>query len=1124
MHKIIRIIMWVLAAIVILGAALYGYLRNADLSVYEDQVETFLSNRIGHQLAIDGRFELHFGGTTRLIAEDVSLSNPEWESDPMLLNVGHLTLAFNTWSIFGAPFVIEELRVETIHGRLERSEGGASNWTTDLIADDQEAGAGFDTHRVAFRDVRVNDVQFTYVDPARPRPIDVELEFVTVSPDANDILDLDLRGVVNDLPLWADAKLGPWHNFVSGQEIFADLDATLGQVSLTIDGTIDDLVRLEGVKLNGVLSGADISKVLDRLALPPFARGEFRISANVQQQEIGHQLKMDGNLGDIALFSSGNVDSLLLPGIVTNDFSISGPDAHYLAALFGIEGVPTSAFQISGDYKRDGRLLEFNNALLRVGPNSIAFDGKLDFSDSVVDGELGILASGPDFSVLGPFVSVTGLPDESFSIDGRVRKDGATWQADDVEAVIGNNRITADGSITTGSPEKTEIIFHAEGPDISLVQEFTGLQEIPSRPYDITARVQSHPLGIRIIEGAGDFGGNQIEVSGVIAVQSGLSGTSLSVRASGPELHDVALLAGVPYLPDGPFAVSGDARIDGDALFLSDVEVLVAELAGSASGQVGLGPSLGQIALDISLSGPDAAKLVALEVLEPFSGEAFDIAGNIQVRGERVEARSLSISIGDLRSEINGSVVGPGREVDLDVSAQLPDSVLLRKLAKLDYLPDGDAVISGKVVKSEADLHFSQAKFRIGEYRASADGRLSLSPRSNNSNLSFSLAGPSLLDVGKVFGSDVLPDKDFQVSGRFDGTPTGFAMSDFLAKLDESDLHGEFDVDLAGKPGITGVLASDHLDITDGLERAPKTEAGENEDSGSGKQEFVFSDDPLHTGWLQKANIDLDLTIGRFTANTFNYHDVHIGVRVSDGALDVDPINFYQDAGSIDGRISLAPEDGEYSLDAGITVDDVHVGSLIPGDKDYSKLPSLGGQFELRGSGSTVHEIMASSNGAISMRQGPGLIREVFASALFRDVLLQALRTLNPVHETSKYQNFECGIYDVSITDGTAIINTLAMQTDAMTTMATGEVNFETEAVDIGFRAVPREGFGISIGGIANQFLSLRGTLKSPRISVDARSTVTTTGAAVATGGLSLLARGMWDRFSAGSSICEEEN
>jgi hypothetical protein len=165
---------------------------------------------------------------------------------------------------------------------------------------------------------------------------------------------------------------------------------------------------------------------------------------------------------------------------------------------------------------------------------------------------------------------------------------------------------------------------------------------------------------------------------------------------------------------------------------------------------------------------------------------------------------------------------------------------------------------------------------------------------------------------------------------------------------------------------------------------------------------------------------------------------------------------------------------------------------------------------------------MASSNGAVSFRQGSGKVREVFGSVLFRDVFLQVLRTLNPVRRSRGYEILECGIFDLTIVNGRATFDNFAIQTDTMTTVASGTVNFKNEKLDIAFRAKPREGIGISLGTVANQMLELRGTLKSPRIRVDAGRTATTTGAAVATGGLSLLARGLWDRLSAEASICEE--
>jgi len=281
-RKILQIGLWTLAVVVVLTAGLLVYLRNADLSIYEEQIETFLSSRIGHELTIGGRFELHFGTVTRLVAEDVALSNPGWQSNPTLVQVGHLTIAVDTWSVLSDPFVVEELQVREITAYLEKDADGRTNWTPRIVREQQDSGGAFDTDRIAFKEVRIESIELEIIDPAMRRPINATIGHLTISPDVNDILDLDLQGTANEMPLWADGKLGPWQNFLDGRDITADFDLTLGPVSLTLRGSVDDLTNLEGVELNGVFSGPEIEHVLDRLGLPPLAAGKFEVGADVR--------------------------------------------------------------------------------------------------------------------------------------------------------------------------------------------------------------------------------------------------------------------------------------------------------------------------------------------------------------------------------------------------------------------------------------------------------------------------------------------------------------------------------------------------------------------------------------------------------------------------------------------------------------------------------------------------------------------------------------------------------------------------------------------------------------------------------------------------------------------------
>ena len=278
----------------------------------------------------------------------------------------------------------------------------------------------------------------------------------------------------------------------------------------------------------------------------------------------------------------------------------------------------------------------------------------------------------------------------------------------------------------------------------------------------------------------------------------------------------------------------------------------------------------------------------------------------------------------------------------------------------------------------------------------------------------------------------------------------------------------------------------------------------------------------ISTIFLQRADFDVDLEVDDFVGDNLRLKNVHVSVNVLDGALSIEPIQARDELGSLGGRLYLIPQDGIYSMEASLQIDDMRVGRRASQEQDRSTMPPMNGRLELSGKGDSLHSIMAASNGSLSFRQGSGRVKEVVGIALFQDVLLKVLRTLNPKRRERGYQLLECGIYDISFEDGRATIEDFVIQTDMMTTVAKGTVNFRNERLDIAFRAKPREGLGLTLGTVANQVLEIRGTIKSPQIRVDAAKTAATTGVAVVSGGLSLLARGLWDRLSAQASICDE--
>ena len=1051
MKKLVRISLWALAVVLCLSVGLVLYLRNADLSIYEGEIESYLSEKIGHQLEIDGLFKLQVKSQTSLTAENITLKNASWPSEGPIVSAGHISVTIDLWSLFSEPLIIEDLDVRDLRVWLERSIDGDANWSTGRPA--TEESREIDTDRIAFRDVHVEEVAIEYTDPARRRPISISLEHLTVSPDAGDILDLDLQGSVNEFPLWADGKLGPWQNLVDGNDLTADLDVTLGQVRLSVDGTIVDALEAEGIAATFYLIGPAIERVAERLGFPPFASGAFEINGELKKINGGNLVSVGGNLGEITLIANGIVDHLRAPANMKFDFNVAGPDTHYVAELLGIKGAPEVPFLLTGDLDRQGSRLSFTATRAELGENAVAIKGWTETGGGVPDLDLTINAVGPDFSVFAPFMKLKGMPVEQFDIDGRIEKSGGDWRFSNVVATVGANRVAANGAIEEG--KDTDIEFSAAGPDISFLQTMTGAEGLPEKPFEVTARIKPARDGIAIEAAKGSIGENHIEVSGIIGTAAGLEGTRLDVLASGPALQHIAPLTGVPYLPDGRFELAGQVVLSVDQILVNEMSASVGDVELTASAGIGLRRSAGEFDIRVAANGPDVGSLANIDLLQGVSGEPFSLQAHVAREGD------------------------------------------------------------------EDELLFDETEIQIGEVTLAANGTLSMEPLSNDSDLQFSISGPDMDQLGRSIGTDIFVTKPFSISGKFNGTPSGFAMRNFAARIGDNDVSGVFEIDLQEKPRLTGALSSAYLDLSERLQElqdaAPETEVISEEG-------FFFSDEPLNGQQLQAVDIEIGLKIDNLRTRALNVTDFRVELSLLDGELRIDPIAFREEQGSVAGRIQITPYEERYSMDASVRLQDMHIGLIAPRDQERSSLPPLSGEFELRGEGESLHELMASSNGALSMRQGKGLILDLGADRIFGDMLLKVIRTLNPLKTEQKYREFDCGIYDVDVVAGVATIANFAVQTSTMTVMVAGSVKLDTETIDLAIRAKPREGLGISLGGVANSFLKLGGTLRNPVLEIDPEGTLVTGGVAVATGGLSLLAKGLFDRVSAEADICKPKS
>ncbi|MCY4312652.1 MAG: hypothetical protein OXD44_02965, partial [Gammaproteobacteria bacterium] len=130
-------------------------------------------------------------------------------------------------------------------------------------------------------------------------------------------------------------------------------------------------------------------------------------------------------------------------------------------------------------------------------------------------------------------------------------------------------------------------------------------------------------------------------------------------------------------------------------------------------------------------------------------------------------------------------------------------------------------------------------------------------------------------------------------------------------------------------------------------------------------------------------------------------------------------------------------------------------------------------------------------------------------------------RTLQAQNE---FDLMECGVVNFRIQDGIAVMNkSLALKLKDFTILGSGQIDLASEKLDIVFSSKARKGLGISINTVAKLF-KIGGTLRNPELVADTEG-LAKTGASIfaglLTGGLSIVAQGLFDREIANSDVCQ---
>jgi uncharacterized protein involved in outer membrane biogenesis len=505
---------------------------------------------------------------------------------------------------------------------------------------------------------------------------------------------------------------------------------------------------------------------------------------------------------------------------------------------------------------------------------------------------------------------------------------------------------------------------------------------------------------------------------------------------------------------------------------------------------------------------------------EVMSGRPWPVKLRAQCEGVAMTAvgviASPAVSRGiDLLLTIKGQELGQALQLAGQAKSENPQAIGPYKVTARLGNP-----VAGSLNLTEVDAELGKPETLL----LKAKGTVTDLTGTRAADMAVDLASPSLAELARVIGTALPPLGPMKLSGRLHGSGPAWKLSAIKSILGTSEINGELAVDLAKRPLLTGKLSADTLNLNDFTgQRTPSgaqtTSKPGSSAAGDGR---IFSDRPLPVRALRDMDANLSLTVGKLTTGDLHLTGTAVELNLLDGRLLLKPFRAGLAGGRIEGLATLDVSGKAPTAVLNLTGRQVELGQL--GKQQMIKGGKSDLKIELKGRGESLRALMASLTGETVLSVGEGKVRNKALNWASGDLLLQVLGSLNPLAKREETTNLTCAAVRFTIQDGLATANKgIAVRTDKVDVVGSGTVNLRTEGLDLGIRPSAREGVGLSLTGPLAGMTRIRGTITHPSVSIDPAGSLRTAasvGAAMATGGLSILGEKLVDKFEADSDPC----
>jgi uncharacterized protein involved in outer membrane biogenesis len=393
------------------------------------------------------------------------------------------------------------------------------------------------------------------------------------------------------------------------------------------------------------------------------------------------------------------------------------------------------------------------------------------------------------------------------------------------------------------------------------------------------------------------------------------------------------------------------------------------------------------------------------------------------------------------------------------------------------------------------------AVIRAGETYVTARGAVPKPFDLGEFHMATTARGPDLADLYYITGFALPNTPPYRLHGRLSRDVNVWRIDGFSGTVGSSDLSGRLLARTGGeRPYLRANLFTRSLDFADlgalfgGAPKVGKVASPTQVATARvmQAQQRLLPDATLKTERIRSLDADVTYKAISIRNTPFKLRSGSTRVRLNDGLLRADPLEFELPQGRVAGEIQLDARKATPVTDLDLRLSNARLEQLAP-VRMQGNVPFTGafvGRAKLSGRGDSVHKAFASANGELSLVAPNGEIRQAFAELMGVDVV-KGLGLL--LSHNQKTTPIRCGVAHFRAVNGVFKADDIVFDTGPVLVTGSGTVDMSTERLDLTAQGHPKK-FRLMRVMLP---VTAKGTLLSPKLGVKP-------GAAIAQGGLAV--------------------